>query len=93
MSITYGLKVNFHVCIVTMINHTAVKQAANASGHADGGHAAASECAEPGHNSTQGAGSHVEDVSAARAARRGLRGDESGDGWSCNVYFKCYQLM
>ncbi|KAF0296506.1 putative inorganic phosphate cotransporter [Amphibalanus amphitrite] len=61
MSITYGLKVNFHVCIVTMINHTAVRAAGNASGHASSAHSAASECAEPGHNDTEMAGSNLVD--------------------------------
>jgi len=37
MGIIYGLKVNLHIAIVAMVNHTAIKAAANGSGH-EGGH-------------------------------------------------------
>lgn len=38
LAITYGLKVNFHVCIVAMINHTALLQnSPNKSLHKDEG--------------------------------------------------------
>lgn len=36
MAITYGLKVNFHVAIVAMVNTTALQAADNASGHGAG---------------------------------------------------------
>ncbi|XP_037074408.1 putative inorganic phosphate cotransporter [Pollicipes pollicipes] len=37
LAITYGLKVNFHVCIVTMINHTALAKTGEDEGHGGGG--------------------------------------------------------
>lgn len=36
LAITYGLKVNFHVCIVTMINHTALDAGKEESSHTQG---------------------------------------------------------
>ena len=58
LAITYGLKVNFHVCIVAMVNHTALADSGE-----EGGGGGGSCGGKSAGNSSESATSHLIDVS------------------------------
>lgn len=57
LAITYGLKVNFHVCIVAMVNHTALAD----TGEEGGGGGGCAGGGEAAGNSTKSATDHLVD--------------------------------